>query len=30
MSRNQMIAMGDSCRRISVPLAGAEDPERVF
>jgi DNA-binding MarR family transcriptional regulator len=30
MSRNQMIAMGDSCRRISVPLAGAEDPERRF
>ena len=30
MSRNQMIAMGDSCRRISAPLAGAEDPERVF
>jgi DNA-binding MarR family transcriptional regulator len=30
MSRNQMIAMGDSCRRISIPLAGAEDPERVF
>jgi DNA-binding MarR family transcriptional regulator len=30
MSRNQMIAMGDSCRRISTPLAGAEDPERVF
>jgi len=30
MSRNQMIAMGDCCRRISIPLAGAEDPERVF
>jgi DNA-binding MarR family transcriptional regulator len=30
MSRNQMIAMGDSCRRISTPLAGAEDPERLF
>ena len=30
MSRNQMIAMGDCCRRISTPLAGAEDPERVF
>jgi DNA-binding MarR family transcriptional regulator len=30
MSRNQMIAMGDCCRRISDPLAGAEDPERVF
>ena len=30
MSRNQMIAMGDSCRRISAPLAGAEDPERIF
>jgi len=30
MSRNQMIAMGDSCRRISAPLAGAEDPERRF
>ena len=30
MTRNQMIAMGDSCRRISTPLAGAEDPERVF
>ena len=30
MSRNQMIAMGDCCRRISTPLAGAEDPERLF
>jgi DNA-binding MarR family transcriptional regulator len=30
MSRNQMIAMGDCCRRISSPLAGAEDPVRVF
>lgn len=30
MSRNQMIAMGDSCRRISTPLAGAENPERLF
>jgi DNA-binding MarR family transcriptional regulator len=30
MSRNQMIAMGDSCRRVSDPLAGAEDPERRF
>lgn len=30
MSRNQMIAMGDSCRRISTPLAGAEDPERRY
>ena len=30
MSRNQMIAMGDCCRRISIPLAGAEDPERAF
>lgn len=28
MSRNQMIAMGDCCRRISAPLAGAENPER--
>jgi DNA-binding MarR family transcriptional regulator len=28
MSRNQMIAMGDCCRRISTPLAGAEAPER--
>lgn len=28
MSRNQMIAMGDSCRRVSAALEGAEGSER--
>jgi len=30
MSRNQMIAIGDSCRRVSAPLKGAEGPESRF
>lgn len=28
MSRPQMIAMGDSCRRINLPLKAPEDPQR--
>jgi len=30
MSRNQMIAMGDSCRRVSARLRAAEDPPKRF
>lgn len=30
MSRNQMIAMGDSCRRVSAPLKVAADPQNCF
>jgi DNA-binding MarR family transcriptional regulator len=30
MSRNQMIAIGDSCRRVSAPLKGIASPESRF
>lgn len=30
MPRNQMIAIGDSCRRVSAPVKGAEGPESRF